>query len=291
VTIRLVTVGTGTVTPSATRASAAHWVEVEGPTLSGSPPPAASRQLPAVRLLLDCGAGTVHGLARHGLPWQQITHVAISHFHADHLGELPALLFAMKYGAMEPRSAPLTLIGPAGLRARLDGFAAALGSWVTEPGFSLEVVEIAPESGWQLPAASEQSTAGRQLPAAIQLVTGVTLTACKTPHTDESLGYAVATGEGRLVYTGDTGPGDALGDWARGCDLLLAECSLPDARAMAIHLTPGGAARLAERAEAKRLVLTHLYPPVEAEDILGIVGRTYRGPTIVARDGDRFEIR
>src|SRR5215472_14665666 len=97
--IRLITVGTGTVSPSATRSSPAHWVSVQTPQSPQSPQ----------HLLLDCGAGTCHRLAKLGLPWRDITHLVISHFHADHLGELPALLFAMRYGAMEPRTEPLEL--------------------------------------------------------------------------------------------------------------------------------------------------------------------------------------
>ena len=220
---------------------------------------------------MDCGSGTVHGMARYGLPWQAITHVAITHFHADHLAELPALLFAMKYGAMEHRTAPLTLIAPRGIRKRLEGFAQALGAWVTDPGFPVQLVEIAPR-------------------AQLDLVSGVTLSTWKTPHTAESLAFAIETRDARLVYTGDTGPSDELGDWAQGCDALLAECSLPESRAMDIHLTPRSAGALAARAQAKRLILTHLYPPVETEDILGIVGTMYRGPAVVARDGMEFQI-
>jgi ribonuclease BN (tRNA processing enzyme) len=271
--MKLVTVGTGTVSPHPRRASAAHWVETggreDGKTESHP-------VLPSSRLLLDCGAGTVHGLARHGLAWQSITHIAITHFHADHLGELPALLFAMKYGAMETRTAPLTIIGPRGLRQRLDGFAQALGDWVTAPGFPLEVREIFPSAQHPTPG--------------IQLVSGITLSCCKTPHTDESLAFAIETAEARLVYTGDTGPSEELGDWARGCDALLAECSLPDDRAMDIHLTPTTAGALAARAQAKTLILTHLYPPVETVDIAGIVGKSYRGSVTVAKDGDQFDI-
>ena len=57
----LVTVGTGTVAPSAHRTCACHWVA------RGD-----------VRVLLDCGAGSLHRLAEFGLPWQQITHVVLS---------------------------------------------------------------------------------------------------------------------------------------------------------------------------------------------------------------------
>lgn len=250
----LTTVGTGTVVPSAERSSPAHLVQ------SGD-----------VTLLMDCGAGTIHRLARFGLPWQGITHVGITHYHHDHLGELGALLYAFMWGQLPPRKEPLVLLGPAGFRAKLQAIAAAYGGWVTAPGFPLEVIEVAPGPD-------------------LALVRGVTLDVCRVPHTDDSLAFAVATPDGRLVYTGDTGPSEALGDWARGCDLLLAECSLPEAMALDLHLTPRQAGELAARAGAKRLVLTHLYPPVEAVDLAGEVARAYAGPVTVARDGERFAI-
>lgn len=250
----LVTVGTGTVVPSATRSSPAHWLE------RGE-----------LRLLMDCGAGTIHRLATFGLAWEKVTHLAITHFHADHVGEVPALLFALKYGTMAPREAPLALVGPAGLSGVVERLAAAFGAWVVEPGFPLAVSEL---------------VSGEPL----KLAPDVMLSAHRTPHTEESLALAVTTPEGRLVYTGDTGFSAELADWARGCDILLAECSLPDDRALALHLTPRQAGALAARAQAKRLVLTHLYPPVEAVDIAAEVAEAYRGLVTVARDGERFEL-
>src|SRR3989449_7764257 len=68
--MELVTVGTGTVAPSASRTSACHWVS------RGS-----------LKILLDCGAGALHRLAQFGLPWHDVTHVIVSHFHPDHWGE------------------------------------------------------------------------------------------------------------------------------------------------------------------------------------------------------------
>src|SRR2546427_876685 len=85
--MELVTVGTGTVAPSASRTSACHWVS------RGS-----------LKILLDCGAGALHRLAQFGLPWHEVTHVIVSHFHPDHWGELPMLVYALKYTTVPPRT-------------------------------------------------------------------------------------------------------------------------------------------------------------------------------------------
>jgi ribonuclease BN (tRNA processing enzyme) len=248
----LITVGTGTVAPSPERTAAAHWVEADD-----------------VKLLLDCGAGPLHRLAQFGIPWPRVTHVAITHFHPDHWGELPLFLFAHRYGTRPERTAPLTLIGPVGLATRLTVLAGAVGDWLLNPGYPLDVREI---------------PAGGSIP----LSPAVTLECHHTPHTPESLAYAVRTPGGRLVYTGDTGPSDTLAHWAAGCDLLLAECSLPDDQPMDIHLTPTQAAGIARAAGARQLILTHFYPPIEGTDPAGVASRTFMGNVIAARDGDRF---
>jgi len=254
VTFALTVLGSGTVAPSATRTAPAHWVEAG-----------------AVRLLLDCGGGMLHRAAALGIPWHTATHVALTHFHADHWGELPLFLLAQRWGIEPARTARLTLLGPPGLDARLDHLCGAFGPWVRDPGYPLEVLELAP--------------AGER-----PLADDVVLEWTPTPHTDESVAYGVRHGTRRLVYTGDTGPSAALAGWARGCDLLLAECSLPEERAVALHLTPSQAGALAREAECKVLVLTHFYPPVEAAQPVRGAGASYTGPIAAARDGDRFVI-
>jgi ribonuclease BN (tRNA processing enzyme) len=79
----------------------------------------------------------------------------------------------------------------------------------------------------------------------------------------------------------------AFAEWARGCDLLVLECSLPQSMAIAEHLTPEQCGEIARLAEPRRLALTHLYPPVEQVegDIATIVARTYNGPLVIAHDG------
>ncbi|HEY2898351.1 MAG TPA: hypothetical protein VGJ12_14520, partial [Gemmatimonadaceae bacterium] len=82
----------------------------------------------------------------------------------------------------------------------------------------------------------------------------------------------------------------AVAEWARGCDLLLAECSLPERLAVAAHLTPAQVGVMAEIAEPARLVLTHFYPPVLEEEILEIISLRYSGEAVLAADGWSTEI-
>ena len=210
-------------------------------------------------------------LAQLGLDWMAIGHVALTHFHDDHIGDLPTMLTAWRWGAIPPRSAPLVIVGPPGTAALRQALAAVYGDIVTAPGYPVEVREVAPGG-------------------ATALGEGVRLEARKVPHTPESVAYSIEHAGRRLVYTGDTGFDAGLGEWAAGCDVLLCECSLPDALAMPSHLTPRQCGALAAAARPRRLVLTHFYPPVEDVDIRGEVAESFGGEVALARDGWTIEI-
>jgi len=252
--MRLVTIGTGTVSLTPGRGCASHMIEAGD-----------------VRLLMDCGSGAAHRMAGCGLDWWGITHLALTHFHADHVGDIPTLIFAWKYGRIPARSAPLEVIGPAGTAALFDRLAAAFGEWVTAPGFPLSIREVAPD---------EELSLGGSL----------TISARKVPHTEESVAYSASAGGRRVVYTGDTGFDPSLGEWAAGADVLLCECSLPEQMAIPTHLTPEQCGELARIAGPGVLALTHLYPPVEEVDVRGIVGARFQGTTVVAHDGWSIEL-
>lgn len=252
--MRLTTLGTGTISLNERRACAGHLVEAG-----------------AVRLLMDCGSGVARRMAELGVDWWGVTHVAITHFHADHIGDLATLIFAWRHGRIPARAAPLVIVGPAGTAALVGRLALAFGEWVAIPGFPVTIREIAPDD-------------------LIDLGDGVTLAARTVPHTEESVAYSVVRGGRRIVYTGDTGVDPALGAWAAGADVLLAECSLPHEMAVPIHLTPGDCGRLAAAARPGLLVLTHLYPPLEQVDVAALVAAEWRGTTVVAHDGWTHDI-
>ena len=247
--MRLTTVGTGTAAPWPGRVQSGHLIE------TGS-----------VRLLIDCGSGIATRLADVGIRWQDITHLAITHFHADHIIDIPTLLYAWRYGQLPPRSASLDIIGPVGTLQLLARFAAIFGDGLLSLGFPISIREMVPGD-------------------AVGLSDDVQLRCTKVPHTEESMAYSVEGRGRRIVCTGDTGPDEALGQWAQGCDILLAECSLPDSMAMATHLTPSQCGALGATAQPGVLALTHFYPPVEAVDIRGEVGARFDGRVVLATDG------
>ena len=252
--MRLTVLGTGTIAFSPNRSCAGYYVEAGG-----------------ARLLMDCGSGTSRRLAELEVPWQAITHVALTHFHIDHHADLPTIIFAWKYGMLPARTAPLDVIGPAGTKDLLARLAAAHGDWVTAPGFEVRVTEIAPGGEVELG--------------------GARLTCTKVPHTPESVAYSITEGSQRVVYSGDTGFDPAFAAWAKNCDLLVLECSLPSSMAIVEHLTPEQCGEVARLAEPRQLVLTHLYPPVEVVDIAALVAATYSGPLVVAHDGWRADLK
>jgi ribonuclease BN (tRNA processing enzyme) len=252
--MRLTTLGTGTVSLSPVRVCAGYLVE------SGE-----------VRLLIDCGSGVVHRLVELGLDWAGITHVAFSHFHTDHISDFATLVQAWRYGQLPPRSAELTVIGPSGTTDLLGRMASLHGAWLREPGFPMPVVELAPGGAHALGG-------------------GMTISCAKVPHTDESVAYSIERGGRRLVYGGDMGYDPMFGEWARGADLLLCECSLPEDMAIDSHLTPARCGAIAAAALPKHLVLTHFYTPVERVDVRGIIAAHYAGPVTLAADGSTFVI-
>ena len=251
--MRLTTIGTGAAAPDPARVNAGHLVEAGD-----------------VRLLLDCGSGVVHRMAGLGLDWSSITHVALTHFDADHVSDLATLFVAWRWGQLPARSAPVTVLGPPGTASLLERLAAALWDKLLAPGYAVHVQEMSP---------GERVTLGE-----------VTIESRKVPHTAESVAYSVEHAGRRVVYTGDTAADATFGAWAAGCDLLLAECSLPAAMAVPSHLTPEQVGALAGDASPALLVLTHFYPPVYRVDVPGIVARHFAGPVVLAHDGFQVDV-
>jgi ribonuclease BN (tRNA processing enzyme) len=247
--MKLTILGSGTVVPDGARNSAGYFIETGD-----------------VRLMMDCGAGTVHALARYGCEWERLTHLYISHFHVDHVGELASLFFAFNYGMRSERSEPLTVIGPRGLDRVMGGLKQAFGEKLFTPKFPVHLRLLAP---------------GEQ----IDLSGDSWLAVAKTPHTDESLAVRVTSGARSICYTGDTGYSDAVARFFARTSLMISECSFRQRREGVAHVSINDVARMAARAEAERLIVTHFYFEVDEEAVKGEIRREYSGEVMIGRDG------
>jgi ribonuclease BN (tRNA processing enzyme) len=251
----LTCVGTGTAAPERDRVCSGYVLETAG-----------------LRLLLDCGAGVVHGMARLGVDWRGITHLVLTHFHNDHIGDVPMLFFAWKHGMRPGRSEPLTVIGPKGTKKLFEP------AWLT----SLAGTCASPTS---------LSTSTRSLGDERRLNDDVRLRAGEDPHTDESLAYRIEADGRSFCYTGDTGFSEDVAAFAQGVDALLIECSVPDDEAMDTHLTPSQVAAMARIALPRRLLLTHVYPQLDRAALPALVRRGgWPAGVEVPADGDRLEL-
>jgi ribonuclease BN (tRNA processing enzyme) len=94
-----------------------------------------------------------------------------------------------------------------------------------------------------------------------------------------------------IVYSGDTGPCDALVELARGADVLLAEATWPhtgvwDEPPPGVHLSGRQAGEHATAAGVGRLLITHVASWFDREAILAEARAAFDGPVELV-DADR----
>jgi ribonuclease BN (tRNA processing enzyme) len=250
--VELTILGAGTAVPSPGRSPAGYLLRVGG-----------------VPLLFDLGPGTLGRLAAAGVSHRELRRVFISHLHSDHVLDLVTLLQASNATPGWRREDPLELYGCRGL-ATLVGQVTAAFDGTTPEGFPLRVIELG----------AERRDLG-----------GFTLETALTAHTETSLAFRVEAHGQTVVYSGDAIETPALAQLARSADAFVCECSFPRGWRTADHVTADGAGRLARAAGARRLVLSHLYPPAQEADVAGQARAEYGGDVLLAVDGTVVDLR
>jgi ribonuclease BN (tRNA processing enzyme) len=247
--VKLTILGSGTVVPNGERNSSGYFIES-----------------PDVKMMMDCGAGTVHALARYGLPWQSMTHLFISHFHMDHCGELGALFFAFHHGMREKRSEPLTIVAPYGIDRVMNGLKAAFGEDLFEPKFKVIVEMLRP---------------GER----IELSKNCSLAVEKTPHTKESLAVRVESQNRSICYTGDTDYSREVSRFFDKATLMISECSFRERREGIPHVSIKDVSKMAADAGAEKLLVTHFYFDVDDDELRRVLEEDFSGEVLIGRDG------
>ncbi|MBI5116856.1 MBL fold metallo-hydrolase [Candidatus Poribacteria bacterium] len=221
----------------------------------------------------DCGPGAVRAMASFGLDWTRLDALFITHFHTDHIGDIPALLFAYNIPDTN-RTAPLTLFGPSGMKKLFQNLVVAYGEWLVPKRYELSIEE--------LPAVP--FTGDRTGEATWRLET------VPAEHSQPAFAYRFEADGASIVYSGDTDYSDSIAGLASSCDLLILECSYPNEIEAPGHLNPRKASEMAREAGCKKLALTHIYPVSAGYDLVAQCRDIFDGDVVVAEDGMRFEL-
>lgn len=270
-------------------------------------------------LLFDCGEGSQRQMIRYGTGFS-VDAVFFTHFHADHyLG----IIGFMRTLGMGGREAPLQMYGPPPAK-RLLHQAVHLG--VESLGFPIEISELRDgdrvvRKGYSVRAVGvdhrinalgyvleEDVRPGRfnadraralgvpEGPSFGKLQRGESVLNTAGVQIQPSEVVGESRRGRKLVISGDTRPCEPLTLAAQGADILIHEATFSDdeqARALETrHSTAREAGKVAKKANARRLILTHLSSRHDSEPgrLLAQAREEYDGRSEVAYDGLTAEI-
>ena len=158
------------------------------------------------RFLIDCGATALAGIRKLGLDANAIGTIFISHLHGDHFAGL--VWFRMFCQFVGRRTAPLTIVGPAGIEARFKAASEILfpGTMAMATSYEIRFVELQREQ---------------------RLVVGeVAVTPYEVVHPSGAPSYALRFEAGGkvLAFSGDSEWTESLIPVSHAADLFIIEC-------------------------------------------------------------------
>lgn len=283
---------------------------------NGSPMPDASRAGPCLGVLagerayvFDVGSGGVRNLGTMGFPFPKLETVYLTHLHSDHIDGLGELLVLSWVGG--GRSTPTPIHGPVGTQQIVDGFNAAYRIDSTYR-VAHHGVEVANPAGYGGVATELTVPAGPAGKAVVFEDENLRITAIRVAHApvEPAFGYRIDYKDRSISISGDTIYHPGFVSASKDVDVMLHEALDPEMvsaigkrlgeRGQAnnakifhdildYHASPEDAARAAQEAGAKELVLYHLVPPLPVKMLntifLGSAKSIFDGPILVGEDG------
>lgn len=209
-------------------------------------------------VMVDAGGGTFLRFGEAGARLQDLSLLAVSHLHPDHVSDLPALLWLSELA----RQQRLKVAGPSGggtfpsfdvFLARLfdarSGAFPVLGGTLGQSGQGVRLDVVVVDAA----AATSQRVLSD---------TGLEVSAIGVPHgAVPSIAYRIEVAGRSIVFGSDQNGGDPrFSTFASGADVLVMHLGLSEQAAgpvTQLHARPATVGRLAQNASAKRLVLSH----------------------------------
>jgi len=219
-------------------------------------------QINGKNILLDCGSGVLGKLQAY-IALENIDAVVLSHYHNDHVADLGCLQYAARVLMdLGKRDKPLDIYG----HTEDHHFA----------GLSYH-----------------EFTIGHAIDTQTRLQVGdATFSFWPNVHPDPCYSMRVESDGKTVAYISDTQWDDGLVKAAQDADLLICESSLYDEYKGMVkgHLTAGEAGRIAQEANAKNLVLSHLPHFGNHADLAAQAAKVFEGPVELAETGKSWEL-
>ncbi len=261
--------------------------------------------------IFDVGDGVVQKAENMGLPLDKLDAIFITHWHSDHMIDLPSLI---SRSWLLGRSTELHLYGPDGtdtLNQAINQFLHIENKHrVVHHGDHIMDVSKARAIAHEF----KNVQGGKEI---IYNQDGITITAFDVDHApiEPAVGYAIEYNGKKVVISGDTKKNDLVLEMSKDADLLLHEIILNslfvqmeskleetgnNRNAKIIHdiqdyhTPPAEVAQLAKEANVKKLILHHFAPAPDLRIIKNLYKRElsgFNGSIIFSNDGDEFIIQ
>lgn len=245
------------------------------------------------RILIDMGGGALNRFGQAQAKISDLSLLAVSHLHPDHISDLPAFLWL----SPEVRTEPLRIVGPSGNDAAPD-FATFLARLFDEKSGAFPVLG-ATLGGKRRDISSAQASAagGVRLDVGVVDVTkaepstvfdrdGLTVTAQGIPHGNmPTLAYRVNVRNVSIVFSSDQmGTDPKFVDFAKGANILIMHLAVAaGVKNNPLHAAPDVVGRVAQEAKVGRLIVSHI-GIFDLETALADLKKNYTGPLTVGAD-------
>jgi ribonuclease BN (tRNA processing enzyme) len=284
----LYVLGAGTPTPTPTRFGSSYVLEVAGE-----------------RLMFDCGPAATHKLVKAGLKPTEIDYLFFTHHHFDHDVDYPCFLLC-RWDQGAGRERRLKVFGPTLTEQLTDRIlhperGAFAHDWIARVNHPLSQ-QVYVNRGGTLPRRPPEVEVKDVGPGPVYETSGWRVSAAPAEHVQpylDSLAYRLDSEEASIVFTGDTQPCASVVELARGADTLVSMCwddqEIMDQNGEASgQCGTTGAARMAQEAGVKRLVLSHIGPHLAShgplEKGIGDVRRVFGGQIVFAEELLRLDL-